>query len=341
MADEDIGARQGAILSAVVEEFIRSGEPVGSKNLVGRYRLTVSAATVRNDMSHLEELGYLVQPHTSAGRIPTDLGYRFFVDHLTQPVAIDENQKQALERELAPVQAGIEELLQKATEILSRHTRQAAAVLAPSISGAKLRHLDLVRLSQRLVLVVIVSDNGRVDKRLVELDYDVTQADLDKAQRDLNKNLLDKLLNEAQSAAATLATGKQKKLVQGVADALGEVIQEEARMFVGGTANLAGETAFGELDTLHRIIEALESQKSMTRLLANALDAPTSVKIGSEVGVEDLQSCSVVIASYNVEGTPLGSVGVIGPTRMDYTRALAFTSAVARAIAGRFEEISG
>lgn len=173
MAEEGIGARQGAILNAIVEEFIRSGEPVGSKNLVGRYRLTVSAATVRNDMSRLEDLGFLVHPHTSAGRIPTDLGYRFFVDRVPLPVGIDESQEQALERELAPVQSGIEELLQKASEILSRHTRQAAAVLAPRLSGAKLRHLDLVRLSSRLVLVVIVSDNGRVDKRLIELDEDV------------------------------------------------------------------------------------------------------------------------------------------------------------------------
>jgi heat-inducible transcriptional repressor len=191
------------------------------------------------------------------------------------------------------------------------------------------------------VLVVIVSDNGRVDKRLIELDYDVAQPDLDKLQRDMNKGVLDKSFADARTATAPFATGKQKKLVDGIADALGEVVKEEARMFVGGTANLAGDTAFGELDTLHRIIEAIESQTSVTRLLSDALDRPTSVQIGSEVPVEDLQSCSVVIASYHVDGTPLGSVGVIGPTRMDYTRALAFTSAVARAIQGRFDEITG
>jgi heat-inducible transcriptional repressor len=336
-----MGARQGAILQAIVQEFIRSGEPVGSKNLVGRYRLTVSAATVRNDMSRLEELGFLVQPHTSAGRIPTDRGYRFFVDHM-QPVAIDEGQKRALDRELAPVQAGIEELLQKASEILSRHTRQAAAVLAPSLSGAKLRHLDLVRLSPRLVLVVIVSDTGRVDKRLVELDDDVAQTELDKVQRELNKTLLDKPLADARAAASAVAAGpRQRRLVDGVASVLDEVFQEESRMYVGGTANLADETAFGELETLHRIIEALEGHTVITRLLSDALDKPTSVTIGTEMPVENLQSCSVVIASYNLEGNPLGSVGVIGPTRMDYTKALAFTTAVARAIQGRFEEISG
>jgi heat-inducible transcriptional repressor len=345
VTEQDIGTRQGAILNAIVHEFIRSGEPVGSKYLVGRFQLTVSSATVRNDMSRLEDLGFLAQPHTSAGRIPTDLGYRFFVDHVPQPVPLEQNKERALEKALASSPADIEEILQKASEVLSSYTRQAAAILAPQLTGSKIRHLDLVRLSPRLVLLVVVVDSGRVEKRVVELDADMNVNDLEAAQAELNKLLADARLADAKKIAAALAStapAKQKQLMQGVGNALEDIVREESRVFVGGASNLAAAgDSFGESENVPRILEALERQTAIMKLLSGGLGEATSVRIGAEMPEDALQSCSVVMSSYVVGGTPLGTVGVIGPTRMDYEQAMAITRAVARTIQEHIESISG
>lgn len=345
MTESDLGARQGAILNAVVQEFIRSGEPVGSKHLVGRFQLTVSPATVRNDMGRLEELGYLAQPHTSAGRIPTDLGYRFFVDHVRQPVPLELGKERALEKALTPTPTDIEELLQRAGEVISRYTRQASAILAPRLTDSKLRHLDLVRLAPRLALLVLVVDTGRVEKRLIEFDDDVAVAELEKAQAELNKILSAARLADCAKIASALATRagvRQKPILDGVAGAIEDVVREGSRLFVDGTANLAAAgDSFGESETLPKIIDALERQKTIMQLLTGGLEEATSVRIGSEMPEENLQTCSVVMSSYVVAGTPLGTVGVIGPTRMDYEQAMAITRAVARTIQEHIEAISG
>ncbi len=348
MSESDVGARQGEILNAIVQEFIRSGEPVGSKYLVGRFQLTVSSATVRNDMSRLEDMGFLQQPHTSAGRIPTDLGYRFFVDHVPQPVSLEQNKERALEKALGTAPADIEEILQKASEVLSTYTRQAAAILAPQLTGSKIRHLDLVRLTPRLALLVVVADSGRVEKRVVELEDDTDANELEAAQAELNRLLADARLIDAKKIVDAIARGSgattktQRQLFEGVGSALDEVVREESRMFVGGAANLAAAgDAFGESESVPRIIEALERQTVIMKLLSGGLGEPTSVRIGAEMKDDALQTCSVVMSSYVVGGTPLGTVGVIGPTRMDYEQAMAITRAVARTIQEHIEQISG
>ena len=341
MAERKLGSRQAQILNAVIREYIRSGEPVGSKHLVGRYRLDVSSATVRNDMSLLEELGYIAQPHTSAGRIPTDLGYRWFVDGASSPVRISDPQQRELSEALGEP-ADLDAKLARASELLTRFTRYASAVLTPRLESSHLRHLDLAWLGPRMVVAVLIGDAGRVEKRMVELDADVTERDVENLAHEMNRTLGGVALDEAQrrlSTSARRAPAKNKGLLTGVSEAIGQMVDSDRRFYVGGTATLAAEDTLGsERDTLRRVYGAMERQTEMLRLLEQAM-RPVSVRIGGEIDVEDLRACSLVVAPYGFDGEAGGTVGVIGPTRMDYLRAMAIVAAVARTLDASLQEL--
>jgi heat-inducible transcriptional repressor len=341
MGERALGARQAAILNAVVREYIRSGEPVGSKHLVGRYRLDVSSATVRNDMSLLEELGYLTQPHTSAGRVPTDLGYRWFVDGASSPARLAEGQQRELSEALGEP-GDMDAKLSVASEILTRFTRYASTVLTPRLEVTHLRHLDLARLGPRMVVAVLIGDGGRVEKRVVELDTDVSDKEVEQVAQDVNRTLGGLTLDEAQhrlDAMGKRAPAKSKALYTQVSGAIGGMLDADRRVVVGGASHLAGDqTLAAERETLHRVYEAMERQTEMLRLLEEAI-RPVSVRIGSELLVEDLRACSVVVAPYVVGTEGGGTVGVIGPTRMDYVRAMAIVAAVARTLEASLREL--
>lgn len=335
-----LGARQAAILSAIVREYIRSGEPVGSKHLVGKYRLDVSSATVRNVMSLLDELGYLTQPHTSAGRIPTDTAYRWFVD-AAGPLRLGETQERQLTEALSEP-ADLDEKLARASEVLSRFTRYAAAVLTPRLKVSHLRHLDLAWLGPHLVVAVVIGDGGRVEKRMVELDSDVSERDVEHVSHEVNRVLGGLALDEAHrrlAAMAKRAPAKERPLLAGVAEAIAHMMGADQRVFVGGAANLAADAHLAsERDTLRVVYETMERQSEILHLLEEAI-SPVSVRIGSEIAVENLRALSVVAAPYTVGGEGAGTVGVIGPTRMDYLRAMTIVAAVARTLEASLREL--
>jgi len=335
-----LGARQAAILSAIVREYIRSGEPIGSKHLVGRYRLDVSSATVRNDMALLEELGYLAQPHTSAGRIPTDLGYRWFVDASAAP-RLAEGQQRELDDALAEP-ADLDVKLARASDILSRFTRYASAVLTPHLQVSRLRHLDLAWLGEKMVVAVLIGDGGRVEKRMIELESDVTEHEVEHVSHEINRTLGGLPLDEAQQQLQKMskrASARDRALHTAVSESIGEMIETDRRVFVGGASNLAAEESFGsERETLRRVYEAMDRHSELLRLLDEAI-RPVSVRIGSEGPVEDLHTISVVAAPYGVAGEGAGTLGVIGPTRMDYLRAMTIVAAVARTLEASLREL--
>jgi heat-inducible transcriptional repressor len=228
----------------------------------------------------------------------------------------------------------LDEKLSRASDILSRFTQYASAVLTPRLDVSHLRHLDLARIGPRLVVAVLIGDGGRVEKRIVELDADTTDREVEQVAQEVNRSLGGQALEEAQRQLAALAKrapAKSKALYAGVSEAIGHMMDAERRVFLGGTSALAADEMLGsERDTLHRVYEAMERQTEMLRMLEDAL-RPVSVRIGSELPLEDLHSCSIVLAPYgaDVEG---GTVGVIGPTRMDYLRAMTIVSAVARTL---------
>lgn len=334
---EPLGERQGDILVAIVREYIRTADPVGSKHLVGTFNLSVSAATVRNDMARLEELGYLAQPHTSAGRVPTDAGYRFFVDH-QRPAKLGAQQRAEIEQAVSGEPADMDELMRRASEALARTTKLAAAALTPRLRASRLKHLDLAWVAPRRVVVIAIADGGRVEKRLVELDAEISEAALDQAAEDLNRLLSGTTVDAAARAAseraeATQTSASDAAVARAVASALEAFLASDQELVVGGAASLA--SAFGESGAFGRVFEVIERRIDLQPLMSEA-QPPASVRIGTEVPVEDLQMCSLIIAPY-ANGA---AVGVIGPTRMEYPHVIAAVSMMARLLGDAVSDLS-
>jgi heat-inducible transcriptional repressor len=322
--------RKAQLLRAVVHDFIQQAKPVGSKTLADRYALGLSAATIRNELAALEEQGYLSHPHTSAGRVPTDLGYRFYVDSLSGVGKLARAQEEAIGRYFEGA-ADLEETMRRTSVLLARLTQYTAMVAPPSLDRSRLRHIELVGLGRHVVMVVIIVDTGRVEKRLVESTFEVAADDLDELRRRFLDALVGERLDRAELVLGALGERvppERQALFDLLADAVGQMVSDQTseRVFIGGQAHLAGPDAFDGLETVHRVYEALE-----LRLLRAVLDSDEqlSVTIGSENTVAGIEACSLVTSAYGT-GDAAGSIGVIGPTRMDYLRAMAAVQAVAR-----------
>jgi heat-inducible transcriptional repressor len=321
--------RKAAILRVVVEEYVQTAQPVGSATVARQPELDVSSATVRNDMGALEREGYLVQPHTSAGRIPTDKGYRFFVDSLTKPGPLDAARSQQVRAFFARAHGELEQMLHDTTTLLSGLTDYAAVVVGPSHEVATIRSIQLVGLAPRFVLLVVVLSNGAVEKRSLELGTDVNDAQLAAASAHLASHLVGHPLGAGLAGIALPQTGDG--VIDGLTDQCGEALEgshdhDVDTVFVGGAARMA--VAFDAVDTIRRVLSILEQQYVIVTLLQDVLDRGLTVAIGTEHGVQPLAECSVVVAPYQVEGEPAGTVGVLGPTRMRYEQALAAVAVV-------------
>jgi heat-inducible transcriptional repressor len=330
-AAEHLDERKRRILRTIVAEYVAHGEPVGSKRVVEVARLEVSAATVRNEMAALEELGYIAQPHTSAGRIPTDKGYRCFVDDLRSSPALDEPRRE-LVAELLGSSRDVEDLLARTSSVLSQLTRLVSLVIAPAIDASRLKLVELVGLTSNAALLLLVADTGRVEKRTVDLPAGTTESDLERVRAVLGDHVRGRRLGEVNATLSLLADeapGELRDLICALADATAGDLAEDTihHVFVGGQASLAGDEAF-ERDQLSRVLQLLEERATLARLLSDATadDQPT-VRIGEENQVENLRAASLVAQRYQL--VTAGSLGVLGPTRMDYATVLATVRAVA------------
>ncbi|MGH9064636.1 MAG: heat-inducible transcriptional repressor HrcA [Acidimicrobiales bacterium] len=329
--------RKAAILRAVVTEYIDTAQPVGSTHVVDAPGVSVSAATVRNEMGALEHEGYLTQPHTSAGRIPTDKGYRFFVDQLTAPVTLKPGQRHQVGDFFARAHGELEQMLHDTSTLLSRLTDQAAVVVAPHHDVATIRSVQLVGMNRRTVLVVVVLSGGAIEKRTLELAEEVGDERLAAASAHLMGHLVGRTMGERAPVRAPVpATGDAATdaVVAAAVDAVGRVGEEEAdQLYVGGASRMAN--AFDAVETVRSVLGILEQQYVVITLLRDVIDRGLSVAIGSEHGVAPLADCALVVARYQVEGEEGGSVGVLGPTRMNYPQALAAVAVVGERL-GRY-----
>jgi heat-inducible transcriptional repressor len=323
--------RKLAVLRAIVEDYVSTNEPVGSKSLVDRHSLDVSPATIRNDMAVLEEQGFIVQPHTSAGRVPTDKGYRLFVDRLTG-VKVSSAERRAIETFLAGAY-DLDDVVMRTVRLLAQLTRQVAVVQYPSLTRSAVRHIELVPLAPQRLLLVLITDTGRVEQRSVELPGPVGDDSITHLRAVLNAYLDGRRLTDVTSAVTELPE-RINPADRPVAAAVLSVILEtlvgrhEERVVVAGAANLApADFARG----LHEVLEALEEQVVLMRLLGESGDqASVTVRIGAENQVEGLESASLVAAGYGSGEQALARLGVLGPTRMDYPTAMGAVRAVAR-----------
>ena len=331
--------RRFEVLRAIVADFVATQEPIGSKSLVDRHNLGVSSATVRNDMAVLEAEGYITQPHTSSGRVPTEKGYREFVDRLHDVKPLSSAERRAIQGFL---ESGVDldDVLRRAVRLLAQLTRQVAVVQYPTLSTSTVRHLEVIALTPARLLMVVITDTGRVDQRVVELGDVIDDHQLSQLREMLGQALVGKKLSVASTAVADLAgeidgrSGLSNNLSNAVgrsATVLLESLLEhsEERLLMGGTANLTRNAAdFG--GSLRSILEALEEQVVVLRLLAAQQQAgKVTVRIGHETAAEQMMGTSMVSTAYGTSDTVYGGMGVLGPTRMDYPGTIASVAAVA------------
>lgn len=325
--------RKAAVLRATVREYVRTGQPVASKTLAQRYGVQASAATIRNDMSVLEELGYIVQPHTSAGRIPTDRGYRWFVDNWPGPAwpEIPVEDRRAIDTILDREYKGLEMTLNSTSHVLSELTEAAAVAFAPPLGRNMLRRIELIARDSRRATVLLIASNGEVEQGVVEFAEERAEEQLRGIAERLNRRLNGVEFEDLGSRIRTNAAEDEDSLR--IAEEIDSIMAVRAgqRIFRGGTANILSREHFSDIETVQEIVDALEHPMVLSGLMTAVKESTTVlVFIGQEVPIEQMRACAVIFAPYGAGDDRNGSVGVIGPTRMDYPHTIAAVEAVAR-----------
>jgi heat-inducible transcriptional repressor len=326
--------RKLEVLRAIVEDYVATKEPVGSKALVERHQLGVSPATVRNDMAVLEEEGYIRQPHTSAGRVPTDAGYRLFVDRLSRVKPLSPAERRAIERFLVGA-VDLDDVVHRTVRLLAQLTRHVAVVQYPSLSRSAVRHLELVPISTTRIMLVMIADTGRVEQRLVELPTPVPADDVTELRRQVNEKLAGEKLVDTPPLVQALvdeSAPDHRGTMVCLASVLLETLVErnEERVALAGTANLTRGSVLDFQGMLRPVLEALEEEVILLKLIGEVEPSITRVRIGDENEIDNLRSTSVVSTGYGPGSTIVGGLGVLGPTRMDYPGTIATVRAVAR-----------
>jgi heat-inducible transcriptional repressor len=339
-----LGKRRAYILGTVVYEYIATAEPVGSNSLTQKYNLGISSATVRNEMAELEAGGYLVQPHTSAGRIPSDTGYRTYVDNLMPPEELSEDDRRRIRDELGDATHELDEIIDHTTRLLGRLSNNLAFITKPQQEAQLFKHIQLIWLSPHTGVAIVVTSLGVAAQSLFELGAEVRPDDLTRFSNALNARLANHRLSdvtEAEIAQAAQETGVSDDLRSAVVSAaLSARSSEQSTIASAGAQNLLDQPEFQDLRKLRSILRIVEEQKTLYQIVSDAMNADTtSVKIGHELGSEELADLSVVTVPYRFGSHALGMLSILGPRRMPYARLVALASATAATLSQRLSDV--
>jgi len=337
----ELSLRKREILRRVVEEYVSTGQPVGSRTLVERAGVGASPSTVRGELAELEALGLLMHPHTSAGRVPTERGYRFYADELVDTI---EGKPGPFPVDLSAMRNELEVALQRTTDALSQATRLLALVTAPSLHAATVRHVEVLQLQPRVVLVVVITSSGGVTKRMLELDYPVDPGLVDWARAYLNETVAGLRLGATplrRRFEDPELDARELQFLKALRPAFDDAADEGgSQLYVGGAAGLLGEARGDELEACQHLLELLERRAVVLELLSDALDPRRPViRVGPEVEGAELRDVSYVGASYGLSHRSLGGVGLLGPLRMDYEGAIRAVRAAAFELSRLVEDV--
>ena len=318
--------RNKQILTSVINEYVLTAEPVGSRKLAKKYNINLSSATIRNVMSDLEDLGLLHQPHTSAGRIPTEKALRFYVNSILKVKDLKLREKDRIRKRYQFSELETSDIIKQTSEVLSVLSHQMSIISAPKIIGTVLKHIEFIKISTNRILVIFVSQSGFVQNRIVEDQEDISQDELDKYTNYLGDILVgisleevrEKLDDEMQKEKITYDRLLSKAL-QLSKKALGEELEPE--LYMGGKINLLESPEFSEVGRMKTLLQALEEKNLLLTLLDKTMDAEgVQIFIGSEVQLSDMQTLSIITSPYRQGKNVVGALGIIGPTRMDYLK---------------------
>lgn len=342
----ELTKRDQQVLEAVVTDYIQSGEPVGSRTIFKRYGLKVSSATIRNVMADLEEMGLLHQPHTSAGRIPTKKGLRFYLDSLMAFKAVGEGERELIRQAFKGTQMDVRDLLRSTSQILSRFCKQAGVVLWPKLTTMRLKQMELIRLRPQQIMVILVSTSGLVDHRMLDMEEDIKQEELDRYSRFLNDLLQDaplgdvkqRILDEMRNEKALFDQLYSRALM--MTQRFFQSTLENSDIYIEGQTHLLNNPEFAQVERMRRILEAFENKSRIIRLLDMTLKTSTGMQIilGPESELQELQEISLISSPYRRGDTLLGVLGVIGPLRMDYSRIIPVVEFTAGLLSKLLEE---
>ncbi len=342
---ERIDARSEIILKAVVEEYVRVAEPVGSRTIAKKIPLNISSATIRNVMSDLEEMGYLYQPHTSAGRIPTSLGFRYYVDRLMEVKELAQEDRESIARSIEGLEGDLLGVLKETSKLLSDMIQHACIVVAPGPDRMILRHISFVKLAKNRILVVLVGRSGLIQNRIFDYSEDVSQTELDRISNYLNQEVVEgRTIHEIRSyIVKELNRDRMKydRLMKRALDFSDRVLSQSMdNVIVEGQTKVFEQPEFVEdLEKLKQVMKSFEEKSILLRLLDSTLDSEgVQISIGSENVLEEFKDMSVVAAGYRRADSTLGTIGVLGPVRMDYGVVIPFVEYAAQVLSRVFEE---
>jgi heat-inducible transcriptional repressor len=340
-----IDERKKKILQAVVRNFILTGKPVGSVTVAESAGLRVSTATIRNEMAVLEELGLLQQPHTSAGRVPTDIAYRYYVDMLMGLPRPSSRDTEAIEKLFDARTREIEGIFQEVSVLLSRLTHTTAMVFAPFTAADVVRHIDLIKLGQRRVMVIVVTSKAQVGRRILNMAEEVSSDTISRVALYLERSMIG--IDVAKIATAEIVERARfgpagRELLLGAVNAVQEYLGEiEERVFIGGTANIVREMDIAGPEWAQVLLEAMEKQYLILDLLKDLLrEQRLTVRIGEENSLRELQRCAFIGTSYPIGSKLQGSLGVVGPTCLDYERTIGMVELMADNLGRRLQQPS-
>ncbi|MGC8861327.1 MAG: heat-inducible transcriptional repressor HrcA [Armatimonadota bacterium] len=327
MPIQPLDSRKQQILKAIVNDYVTTAEPVGSHMLAGRYSFGVQSATIRNEMAELSEMGYLHQPHTSAGRIPSDLGYRFYVDRLMDAAVLPAPEAERARRMLASRRAEVELLLEHTCRILADLARYTSIATQPKVKDAIIRHVSIANVAPGRVLAVVVLDNGRIVHEIIDSGSAGRAVDPISATNYLSRKLGGRAASSVIEVSSEPETEDPREMVDLARRVLRLVrheaeAEEEADIHLGGTSYMMQQPEFKNPERLEAVLSVLDERKALYKLFASILSPQVTVLIGKENPLDAMSECSFVGAKYRIGGRVAGTIGVMGPTRMDYRRAV-------------------
>ncbi len=340
MNTEMLNQRKKDILKAAIDTYIQSTQPVASQALVKRCHFNLSTATIRNEMAELESMGYFKQPHISAGRIPTDKGYRFYVDNLLQTEKLDKVTLARLSRYYQPERKSMEEIIKQTSKVLASVTHHTAVVIAPRFVSGKSNRVELVATEGKRVIVLLVSDLGVVENKLIHIEEDISIDELKELSELLN-NENRKSLKENILGLKGKSRENFKRLYKKAQKVLKEFdeFKEKKEVYLDGTGFFLDEPEFKDRGKMVILFKKLEKKNTFERIFKSNKDEKVKVLIGRECGCSEMKDCSVVFASYHFKDEPIGAIGIIGPKRMDYRKVLSWVSSTAECLNDAFDHL--
>lgn len=349
MMVEELDQRKKRILQAIIQEHIISASPIGSRTLAKKYSLDVSPATIRNEMADLEDMGYLEQPHTSAGRVPSDKGYRYYVDELLRREEKDVNGIVKNIEELYQNLQNVQDIISNMAKMLSNMTHYTALVSEPKSQISKLKKVELMQLEDNSLLLVLVTDTGMVNNKIIKLDQNLSSRKISY----LNKFLSDKLENKLLAELDVDYLNSLEKELLSKLDLSVELFNQfyhefegafepgGVKVYLGGTSYILEQPEFNDLEKLKKMLKILDQEEMLSKIINSISGSGLEIKIGQENEVEDIKNCSLVVATYYISNRAVGKIGVIGPTRMEYPRVISSVDVISDILGNLISKASG